>query len=90
MDEMKVFVTKYALTKGLFEETVEVGPGDAKYVYSIGRWRAQYILGVTAFRTREQAIENARGMARRKVQSLHKQITKLERLVKTPNWSADK
>lgn len=77
---MKVFVTKYAMTKGIQEASV-TGKTDVvgTYVYS-GGYSQQYRMGYTAFLTREEASMAAEAMRQRKVASLKKSIAKLEKL----------
>lgn len=75
---MKVFVTKYALTRGIFEEEVRE---HGEYVYGgVGSYQTQYRLGETCFYSRGVAAEAAERMRDRKVVSLRKQIVRLEKL----------
>lgn len=76
--KMQVWVTKYWETKGIFTDEVTQHPGET-YVYSTGRWRAQYRLGVNAFETELDAWNKVTQEARRKVESLRKKIARIER-----------
>lgn len=80
---MKVWITKYALTKGI--EQIDVEISDDGYAYSIGRWRTQYPPG-DWHRTEAAAIKRADEMRLVRIASLEKQITKLKALCfdKTP------
>lgn len=83
----KVFITKYALTKGILEKEVEIR--DYGYEYEIAYVKEEfssYSLGKEAFRTREQAMERAEKMRLKKIASLKKtdrSIGKDEILIRT-------
>lgn len=69
----KVFITKYALTKGILEKEAEIR--DYGYEYEIAYVKGEfssYSLGKEAFRTREQAMERAEKMRLKKIASLKK------------------
>ena len=77
----KVFITKYALTKGILEKEAEI------YDYGNGHIRAyvkgefsSYPLGKVCFKTKEQAMERAEKMRLKKIASLKKQIEALEKM----------
>lgn len=77
----KIFITKYALTKGILEKEVEIR--DYGYGYEIAYAKGEfssYSLGKEAFRTREQAMERAEKMRLKKIASLKKQIEALEKM----------
>ena len=84
---MKVYVTKYALTRGI--EVVEVQEGSAgskilvgdKYVYTMGRYPQQFIMDKNAFLTYEEAAVAARAMRDKKEVSIRKQLAKVRGLV---------
>lgn len=77
---MNVWITKYALTKGIFQ--LEANPcigfsgmieaAHAQYptIYHEPDWRS----------TREEAVARAGEMRRKKIESLKKQISRLENL----------
>ena len=80
---MKVYITKYALTQGIFEVEGEVCGGifgrmfDAEkngyfhnHPYGIDEWH----------RTRASAVRTAEQMRQKKIASLEKQIEKLKKM----------
>lgn len=75
-----VFVTKYALTKGIFEREVEdcfdISPD---LVSVVGSW-SEYYHANDWHRTREEAVARAEQMRIAKIGSLKKQIARLEKL----------
>ena len=78
----KVFITKYALTKGILEKEAEIcdyGNGHIR-AYVKGEF-SSYSLGKEAFRTREQAMERAEKMRLKKDRFFEKkQIEALEKM----------
>lgn len=77
----KVYITKYALTKGILEKEARVSD------FGCGRLRAfcngdysSYGIGSEAFYTLEEALNNAEERRNKKIESLKKQINKLENL----------
>lgn len=75
---MNVWITKYALTKGIFEMDVESQSEDGKSVYGKA-WNQCYRgQGVEWCKTKAAAIAKAEKMRRKKIASLKKQIEKLE------------
>lgn len=83
------FSTKYALTQGIAAVSV-VREGNSKYVYGrTNGYQNQYIVGVTFFESREEAIENAKQQAVRKARALRKQLAKIDRLTEMPIWAAE-
>jgi len=80
---MKVWITKYALTQGIYEAKVEISPvmpgmaiqpqGKIPTIYYHGE-------GEEWHRTYESAKARAEEMVRSKIKSLQKQITKLQGL----------
>lgn len=77
---LTVWVTKYALTKGLFQEEVEFSD-DGTYVYcGTGYGRSIYYLGKTAFETKDEAIQNVRQQIAAKRKSLNNALKKLQKL----------
>ena len=85
---MQVYVTKYALTAGIYVEEVEVPLSDhGHYVYTTGQCRQQFRMGRDAFLTYEEAARAARVMRDKKALSLRKQLRKMRGLLfptKTP------
>lgn len=80
MSPMKVWVSKYALTKGVYEAEVrDCGTGT---VNDTSKWGGfcYYGEGQEWHRTREEALTRAEKMRVAKITALHKQISKLESL----------
>jgi hypothetical protein len=81
-ETVHAWVTKYALSTGIFEIDGEV---NHKISSSMLSWRAEDGWSMSAHganwhRTREEAIAHAEKMRSKKIASLKKQIAKLERL----------
>lgn len=76
---MKVYITKYALTKGILEkESRQCGDG---MIATRERFSAYFHgEGKDWHRTKENAIKRAEEMRMKKIESLKKQIEKLERM----------
>lgn len=87
-DIRTVYVTKYALTQGIFVHEVRLGPSheswddDKPFVYTTGRARMiqQFRLGSDAFFTEDEALVAAEKMRQKKLSSLAKSIEKLRNL----------
>jgi len=80
---MKVWVTKYALTQGIFETEVEVCEDiNINMVKEINvRYPASYHgEGKEWHKTKEEAVKRAESMKEAKIKSLTNQIKKLEAL----------
>jgi len=78
---MQVWITKYALTQGIFMREVEFSSSNRTYVYTKEQYSQQFRLGTDAFETEEEAKRRAEEMRRRKIASLDKQIRKLQKIV---------
>jgi len=74
-----LWLTKYALTDGIEEETAR-GDGHDDYVFVSGRLWSSYKLGRDVHLTREDAVRAAEAMRKKKIASLRKQIEKMEAL----------
>lgn len=75
---MKVWITKHALTRGIIEADAERQSDDGKTIYGEG-WAWSYRgQGVEWCKTKAAAIERAKEMRDKKIESLKKQIEKLE------------
>lgn len=75
---MKVWITKYALTRGILErEGTQVQPG---MISVKEQGRATYFHGNDWQLTQADAVEDARTRRARKIAALKKQITKLEKM----------
>lgn len=75
---MKVYVTKYALTQGIWAVEAERVSGKTQHIRTTG-YPTFYYEGEWAL-NREFALKQAEEMRRKKIESLRKQITKLENL----------
>lgn len=72
----KVYITKYALTKGILEKEASVSDLRA---FCNGDY-SSYGIGSEAFYTLEEALNNAEERRNKKIESLKKKINKLENL----------
>ena len=79
---MKVWITKYALSRGVYEAEVEETNQTGMVVHrQEGLYPAYYQgEGTDWHRTEEAAKTRASAMAKAKIASLKKQISKLEKL----------
>lgn len=85
---MKVWVTKYALTQGILEKEVEICSSDVSGHMikitgtGIGWSPSEYYYGNGKewHETKESAIKMAEFMRLKKIESLKKQIIKLEKM----------
>lgn len=79
--EAKVFLTKYALSSGIEEVELirEFKVDNMKFVYVKDK-HGSYKIGSEAFFSKEDAIKQAEKMRLKKIESLKKQIKKLESL----------
>lgn len=80
---MKVWITKYALTKGIFEaETVNHSTDNTVNVHYMGElsYCIHWFCRPDWCETHERAVARAEEMRAKKIESLKKQITKLENM----------
>lgn len=75
---MKVYITKYALTKGILEAEAEFCTGTG--MINVGRHGYYHGEGKEWHRTREVAVKRAEIMRTNKIESLQKSIAKLEKM----------
>ncbi len=75
--EMKVWVTKYALTKGIEEKEVKVSESSPSMV-SVGWFETYHGEGKDWHHTRESAVARAENMRQDRLKSLRKSILELE------------
>lgn len=81
-----VWVTKYALTRGVYQQRVE-HPEGSSYCYTLrgaGLCRWQFVVDKDCFEGKDRADAMVRVMARKKVESIKKQLAKVERFVDYP------
>ena len=72
---MKVWITKYALTQGIFEKECQYR-GDGMIMDELNT--CYHGEGKDWHRTKESAVKRAEEMRQKKIQSLQKKIKKLE------------
>ena len=77
---MKVWITKYALTKGIIEAEGEVVRDHPNIFYANEIVNGLFGEGKEWHRTKESAIQKAEEMRQKKIASLKKQIKKLEEM----------
>lgn len=77
---MRVWITKYALSTGIFEMDVESQSEDGKAVYGKAWNQCFHGQGVEWCKTKAAAIARAEEMRNKKITSLKKQIDKLENM----------
>lgn len=77
---MKVWITKYALSTGIFEMDVEMQSEDGKTVYGKSWEQIFRGQGVEWCKTKAEAIARGEEMKKKKIDSLKKQIEKLEKM----------
>jgi len=79
---MKVFITKYALTKGIYQVEARrvVGTIDMLEIPTARGTMSQYLHGLDWHITHESAVMKAEAMRRKKIASLKKQLSKLEEM----------
>lgn len=79
---MKVYVTKYALTQGIF--VIECKEVDTKTVQDLDSRFPQFFYKPHWHMTREGAIRQAEKMRQKRIESLQKQLAYLETLTFEP------
>ncbi|MGK9167913.1 hypothetical protein KXR53_16520 [Inquilinus limosus] len=81
-DEVKVWITKYALSAGIQEVEGELSGAPADMIVVQSQMGTVYYHGEGRdwHRTREEAVARAEEMRKKRVASLKKQITKLKKL----------
>lgn len=77
----KIFITKYALTKGIIEKEADIHSfrDGSKFAHIRGEFTG-YKMTVDAFYNYESAIQRAEEVRKKRIVSLKKQIEKLEKL----------
>ena len=78
-DLITVFVTKFALTRGVFGKEVRISRSAPDMAVTLDRW-AMYLHKGEWFLTEEEAKADAENRRKKKIVSLKKQIEKLEKL----------
>lgn len=78
---MKIYVTKYALTKGIQEmEAESVNENRSMAIVKIHGRLTQYFFNKEYHFSKEEAVEQADLMLKNRISSLEKQIAKLKKL----------
>lgn len=77
---MKVYITKYALTQGIIEKEVELNTISNNMVSEHKSAYHQSYHKPFWYLTKEEAIAHAEILRKRKIESLKKSITKIEKL----------
>lgn len=77
---MKVWITKYALTSGIVEIEGEITESGSLYDMRSSLPMYYHGEGKEWHRTKESAIKKAEEMRQKKIESLKKQIKKLEEM----------
>lgn len=77
--EKKIFVFKYALTKGIIEVDAEIHQNAYGEFARVKDWYNLVYLDKDYVFTKEEALKKAENMRLRKIESLKKQIAKLEK-----------
>lgn len=77
---MKVWITKYALSKGIKEKEVKQSDSFPETVYGKDLYESYHGEGKEWHRTKESALARAEELRKKKIASLCKQIEKLEKL----------
>lgn len=75
---MKVWITKYALTCGIFEADVEPYGNNISYVHWDNGIRCTNLYCDEFYLSKKIAIKKAKQMCRKEIKSLEKMIKKLE------------
>lgn len=76
---MKVWVTKYALTQGLFEMNAEIVNRGAKHVYAKGKGpNGGHIFTREWTNTRAEAVLKAEQMRKARIRSLKRAIANMQ------------
>lgn len=74
----KAYITKYALTQGIFEaDGEESSAGGFRFRFP-GSYTSEYVYGKDWHKTFPEALSRAEEMRKRKLASLNRQIKKLE------------
>ena len=84
---MKYYITKYAVTDGIFVRDCEPPKDGREYIFPGGY--DVFRVGKNAFTSQSDAIEVANKDRDKKIASLKKQIAKLEKMVFTVPDEAD-
>lgn len=80
MDKQTVWITKYAITRGIYEMEISSISDDGNTVHGKA-WNDTFRgEGKNWCRTREEAVKRADAMRLKRIEDLKKQIAKLEKM----------
>jgi hypothetical protein len=79
------YVTKYALSRGIFKQVLTLDDEGYATRGETGGY-SYYKIGRDCFESRDEAIQDAKFRAVAKLKSLDRQRTKLEALAYEPKW----
>ena len=77
---MKVWITKYALTDGIIEAMGIKDPLSGRFFMMKGPYKKKWFSEEDYFMSKQSAIKKAEEMRQKKIESLKKQIKKLEEM----------
>lgn len=77
---MKVYVTRYALTKGIYQVEAKLVREGMVEVKSVSGTMTYYLHGKDWHETKESAIARAEEMRKTKIGSLKKQVARFEKM----------
>ena len=82
---IKVFITKYALTRGIYESEGVIKKINGRNLFLYNN-SLLFFNENEYFTSKEGAIKNARDRKKSKIKSLKRQITKLNKMKIAVNW----
>lgn len=77
---MKVYITEYALTKGILEKEAKIAEFAGDLFAHIDGMYKSFLIGYNVFYTKSEAKQKAEEMRTKRIESLKKQIQKLEKM----------
>ena len=83
---MKLWITRWALTRGIFEVEGEICKHNANCVTFAFEGREQGASGLEWHRNPEDACHRVSEMLVKKIKNLTRQISRLEAMDDDPNW----
>ena len=76
--KQNIYITKYALSSGILEKEARIEDYGNGHLRAFVNGYSSYEIGSEAFLTKEDALKNAEERRLKKIESLKKQIEKLE------------
>ena len=77
---MKIWITKYALTRGIIEAEIDMRIGESITITWINKCPGTYFKPGEWFKSKEDAIKKAEEMRKTEIEKLTKKIKKLEKM----------